>query len=171
MDAPRRARRTLRFVLVTQVAILLGCGESGSSWSGAVTDSAGVRLVRNPAEPSRTPFWTVEPVLQISESASGPEAAFSSIQDVAIDAELRVLVLDDMKLKWFDADGRFLFSAGGVGDGPGEFTAGGPFQVLVGVADSALVPDGSGLRAAVFGPDGRFGRQFSLPSSDLWPRQ
>lgn len=73
-----------------------------------------------------------ERVLRIGGDAGDVEAAFGSVADVAPSLSGdTVYVLDGMSLSVsaFAADGRFLISFGGKGDGPGEFRR--PVQLLV----------------------------------------
>jgi hypothetical protein len=73
-----------------------------------------------------------ERVLRIGGDAGEVEAAFGSVADVApgLSGDT-VYVLDGMSMavSAFGADGRFLFSFGGEGGGPGEFRR--PMQLLV----------------------------------------
>jgi hypothetical protein len=73
-----------------------------------------------------------ERVLRIGGDAADVEAAFGSVADVApgLSGDT-VYVLDGMSasVSAFHADGRFLFSFGGKGGGPGEFRR--PVQLLV----------------------------------------
>lgn len=66
----------------------------------------------------------------------------------------------------FDAQGRFRFTVGRKGRGPGEFT--GALQVLATEGDSVLVYDPGNGRINAFDPDGEFRSSRNLVSPAYW---
>jgi hypothetical protein len=74
---------------------LAGCSD-GTSWTGTVTDSAGVTVVRNPAAGvwSASDAWTLEEELRIGAIEGDPAYLFGRIGSVAADSRGRIFVLD-----------------------------------------------------------------------------
>ncbi len=89
------------------------------------TDSAGVRVVVNSA-----PQWgegegwqvTPDPVLTLGTVDYPPEQQFQRLGEVTRlgDGTVVVLEIEDAQLRAFDPSGDLLWTAGGIGDGPGE---------------------------------------------------
>ena len=89
------------------------------------TDSAGVRVVVNSA-----PQWgegegwqvTADPVLTLGTVDYPLEQQFQRLGEVTrlSDGTVVVLEIDDAQLRAFDPSGALLWTAGGIGDGPGE---------------------------------------------------
>lgn len=89
------------------------------------TDSAGVRVVVNSA-----PLWgegegwqvTPDPVLTLGTVDYPLEQQFQRLGEVTRlgDGTVVVLEIEDAQLRAFDPSGDLLWTAGGIGDGPGE---------------------------------------------------
>lgn len=89
------------------------------------TDSAGVRVVVNSA-----PQWgegegwqvTTEPVFALGTRDYPVEQQFQRLGEVTrlSDGTVVVLEIEDAQLRAFDPSGGLLWTAGGIGDGPGE---------------------------------------------------
>ena len=89
------------------------------------TDSAGVRVVVNSG-----PQWaegegwqvTADPVVTLGTVDYPVEQQFQRLGEVTRlnDGTVVVLEIDDAQLRAFDASGTLLWTAGGIGDGPGE---------------------------------------------------
>lgn len=137
-------------------------------------DSADVRIVEVPADPSLDdPSAGVSPERTIDLSTAAPRTSLGAVQgsDAEVlyrvggafrlsDGRLAVANGGTFEVRYYGADGRHLASAGGEGDGPGEFRrfswmgpAGG---------DSVAVFDGSQRRFTIFGPNGEYARDFRL---------
>ena len=169
---PIRSKRCLSAIVVLPAVLMLGgcaAGDpSGGGWAGTVEDSAGIRVVTNPA----TGVWRASegwvPVEDLSiTDRSVAEVDFGEITDLAVDASGRILVLDAMARTYhaFGPDGAYLYTAGRPGGGPGELAA--PVQILVLPGDSVLVTDPGNSRASVFAPDGSPSRTIPLDFLDL----
>jgi len=130
-----------------------------------VRDSAGVRIVEN-----RAPAWgagagwrvEVEPVLSIGEEDGDDPYVLPNVRAASILSDGTVVVGTAwwghgsriFQLRYYDAQGEHLASAGRYGQGPGEFER--PHGIHRMAGDSVLVHDRS--RFAVFGPRGELGR-------------
>ena len=97
--------RSLVFLLATVCA---GCStdESGSTWTGSVTDSAGVTIVSNSDEPIWTDVdrWTVEQNLVIGAVDGDANYLFGNITGICVATDRRLYVLDQaaypLFLRW-----------------------------------------------------------------------
>ncbi|MCR4339968.1 MAG: 6-bladed beta-propeller [Gemmatimonadaceae bacterium] len=145
----------------TVASVLLASCEHAprsSPWTGAVTDSAGVEMVVNPADGTWTDAtaWTVAEVFAIGgPDAQGP-SAFGDVSGVDVDAEGNVYVADDQveTVQVFDSAGAWQFSIGGPGEGPGELR-----RTLAGLfvaGDEVLIPNLSNQRVSRFTLRGEF---------------
>lgn len=150
---------------------IAGCAGDGVPAGVTVRDSAGVRIVENPAEPPGGERWSL---------ASSHETEFGGA-DESVEGQLfrvrhafrlsddRIVVADPTggTLKFFGPDGAYLESVGGSGEGPGEFERLGFAGRLPG--DSIVTFDIGLLRATVFGPDGSYVRDYKLVRPDGSP--
>lgn len=141
--------------------LLAACSDGGEpppSTGTVVTDSAGVRMVANAG-----PLWnpgeewrlTPEPLLSLGVVADTPLVQqFHRIEGLTrlTDGTIVVLNSGSGEVRAFDSSGRHLWSAGGLGQGPGEVSGDGwkTLQKLSG--DTLLIR--SGLSRITRGPDG-----------------
>lgn len=131
-----------------------------------ITDSAGVTLVRNPAEPESSTAPRLVPDLRIGVVEGEPEYQLGDIRDVAEGREGEIYVLEDdaLEVRVFDSEGKHLRTLGRAGDGPGEFRR--PSALRVGAGDTLHVLESasSSGRLHVFALDGSFVRTSSASS-------
>jgi len=119
------SRVTLRALAVCTA--VLGCGTSGPSGNATnIRDSAGIELVENVSPVwSNTEAWRlgVAPELEIGTREGDQRYEFDRVVDATRLANGDIVVADAgmSQLRMFDGQGGFLISAGGEGDGPGEF--------------------------------------------------
>ncbi|MFQ5746211.1 MAG: hypothetical protein ACE5HF_03200 [Gemmatimonadota bacterium] len=151
--------RYMRAVASLAPLALVACGgaEGGARWAGSVTDSAGVRIVSNTDEAmwSADGGWTVNEELRIGTAAGEAEYQFGQISGIGILSDGRIAVLDQQgqHVKLFSPEGTYLSTLGGPGSGPGEIGRGaGP--LVVGAADTLVVPDLGNQRVSLLTPDG-----------------
>lgn len=142
-------------------ALASACGGDGASVDVAVRDSAGVTIVEHPSGAvEAAPRWGVapEPELDVGTLDGEPAYQFSRIVDAVTLSDGTVVVAHDdpPELRFYDADGRHLRTAGGEGEGPGEFQTLGWLTRLPG--DTLLVHDWRLNRVSEFGPGGKFVR-------------
>ncbi len=115
-------------VLILVVGILAAGCEAGESDGPLYTsaDSAGVLVVESRAPQwGETRGWSVEaePSLVIGAESGAPEILFSRVAGAVRLEDGRIVVADGQtnELRWFGPDGSYLRTAGGPGEGPGEF--------------------------------------------------
>jgi hypothetical protein len=150
---------------------LTACQDSGVRTANvAVRDSAGIEIIENAGDPwSAEELWHVaaEPVVRIGAVEGGESYLFDGIRGIVVLDDGRIVVANsgDSSLRWFDAEGVFLFERGGAGEGPGEFSRLGSITVAPG--DSIVAVDWAGMRFTLFGADGGVGptrRMLGLPA-------
>ncbi|HEX2188703.1 MAG TPA: hypothetical protein VHG51_07370 [Longimicrobiaceae bacterium] len=159
-------------LLLVLAAALAACSE-GSARAGAVAvrDSADVRIVESAAPAWREgEGWTVsaEPLVDVGVADGDPAYQFGDVASAVRLSDGRIVVADRQAshLRWFDAGGRHLLTAGRSGGGPGEFLGLARLFRLAG--DSVGAWDLRSRRFSVFGPDGAFVRAQTLePGGDV----
>jgi hypothetical protein len=136
----------LIFVLLAAVG-LVACGSDAGGPGGVmVTDSAGVRIVLNPGvsyDAAGEP-WLVEetPAVVIGDVAGEEAVLFDRVMGIDRLGDGRWVVADmgSSQVRWYDADGTPLFSAGRRGEGPEEFRQ--VMGMLRLAGDTLLIDDG-----------------------------
>ena len=147
--------RATHILLPTLVALLHACAPSDDAPPPAIErDSAGITIVESfrPAW-GDSAHWRVDPapLLDLAESGTGDPHNFYWVRGIRrlSDGSLVVANRGSNEIRKFSADGRFLASAGGDGEGPGEFSN---LQQIELVGDSIIARD-IASRVALFGPD------------------
>lgn len=162
-----------------RVALAVVCGvscqqdrQAPAGLAGFERDSAGIRIIENPKPPegSRVP-WRIgpEPTVSIGELEGEEPYMLHRVFDAARLSDGRIVVANYgfSEVRVFDAAGTHLASAGGTGEGPGEFRS--LWRVAPWPGDSILAWDFK-RRFSVFGPRGNYGRSF-VARSDENPRE
>ena len=163
---------------LTLFALTLACGQDPPAPGGLapeVRDSAGVRIVENPAPPegSRLP-WRVgpEPAVSIGVFDGEEPYMFDWATSVTRLSDGRIVVADmgTAELRVFDEAGIHSATWGGQGEGPGEFAS----LVHVGrwPGDSIAAWFRTDLGIAILDSEGNYGRSFVLGSIEevAWRR-
>ena len=120
----------------------------------------GVTVVKSGKQPIPAAKLVLEPLFTIG-AVDSPEKEFSSVSAVAFSEDGAIYVLDtkDCLIKAFDPGGRFLFSFGKKGQGPGEWN--GPGGLAVTPSKEILVEDILNRRLSFHALDGKFLRHQS----------
>jgi sugar lactone lactonase YvrE len=138
------------------LAFIAACS-SGETWTGTVTDSAGVTIVTNAAQGvwQQGEGWTLEEELRIGALEGDEDYQFGQIGGLTIDSRDRIFVLDQQvrSIRVFSADGTFEQAFGQPGEGPGEL-GGAVGPLYTGPGDTLLVPDLANQRVNRYAPDG-----------------
>jgi hypothetical protein len=158
------SRSAVRLGLALAFA-LSGCGREPPRSLVSQRDSAGIRIVESQAPRWRAgEGWTVdpEPLIDLAESGTEATHAFYRIRDAARLSNGSIVVADggSNEIRYFSAEGRFRFSVGRGGQGPGEFEFLLSLELLE--ADSLAAFDRAG-RATIIGADGEVTRTVRLP--------
>ncbi|MGH7470861.1 MAG: 6-bladed beta-propeller [Longimicrobiales bacterium] len=162
-----RSAHGLRSLLPLAVLAALACsGGSDARWTGTITDSAGIALVHNPD----AGLWRESDVAAIAREldigiAEGDAAyQFGQIVGLDVGSDHSIYVFDQQNLtvRVFDADGKFLRQMGRPGSGPGELGRGST-GLLLNAGDTVFVPDIGQQRMVRFTPDGQDAGSFPIP--------
>jgi hypothetical protein len=142
--------------IVAVVALGVAACSDGSTWTGTVTDSAGIQIVANPERgiwPAGS-GWTLQEEMKIGAVEGSLEYQFGQIGFIALDSQDRLYVLDAQaqEIRVFSPDGEFLRRIGRPGEGPGELR--GAIYVVMGAGDTLFVPDTQNQRLNRFTTDG-----------------
>lgn len=118
------AATTSTVALVSGMAATTGCDPTTGGVAVQVRDSAGVTVVVNdPGALADTAHWRVgSATLRLGAAdRTGPEAFHRVVGAVYQGGEIIVADGGSGEVRWFDTTGHHLATAGGVGEGPGEF--------------------------------------------------
>ena len=155
---PRKRHPSIRVLLGTLV-LAVGCGTESRPSGNLVyetRDSAGMDIAENSGFPAPEESWVVEadPLVSIGGVSPAPAAAFTVITQASRLSDGRIVVLENetSELRFFDENGEHLKTAGGKGEGPGEFGFAATFVRLPG--DTLLVD--AGFRHISFTPEGDY---------------
>ena len=152
-------------------AVLAGACAGGQPADSAVTrrDSAGIGIVEN-ADASwveRAPWSvTTEPIVQLGGSGDREGEGLYRVAGGVLLDDGRVAIANagSQEVRWYDATGVGMVSAGGRGEGPGEFVGLGAIARMPG--DSVVAYDVRLRRLTVFAPGAEFVRVASLDVGD-----
>jgi hypothetical protein len=116
---------------VAVATLCVACSAAGGSRHVTVRDSSGIRIVESTAAAwPEDKGWrlSAEPILDIGADPSAPGQELFRVVGAATlpDAGLVVAEAGSHQLKYFDAGGTLVTTAGRQGDGPGEFSGYGP---------------------------------------------
>jgi hypothetical protein len=133
--------------------------DTGPEWGGSVVDSAGVRMVHNPATGLWGPGyeWVIIEGLTIGSDTMDTAYQFGRVTDLAVTDDGAIVVLDAMasEVRIFDQEGVHLRTFGQPGEGPGEFSRSAAAVFLMDEGHLAI-PDMGNSRISSFGLDGAF---------------
>ena len=151
--------------LMAATAARSGCqGKPSASARPAARDSAGVRIVGNPARGAMTPNYQLESKATLSigglEEPPAPELNSRNGYITALVDAAGLVVADGSRVQFFDAQGRRRRVVGREGRGPGEYLT---ITALCRTrGDSLLAVDPNNRRFSVLDRDGEFGRSASI---------
>ncbi len=162
-----RGGRTPKKAVLLASLMLAAIGIILASDGGQTTVQTidGVAIVKNGKRPSPPPGepskLVLEPLFTVGGDSNAGE--FFSVIAITVRNDGSILVLDnkDCVVKAFDANGRFLFSFGKKGQGPGDLN--GPTGLTVMPSGEIIVADGLNRRLAVFSASGKFVKTQSPP--------
>jgi hypothetical protein len=140
--------------------------DDAAEWGGSVRDSAGIRVVENPAEGmwAAGDEWRVSEALTIGADTMDLPYQFGRVTDIAVGPDGSIFVLDNMAadVRVFDQAGVHLRTIGRRGAGPGEFSRAAAAVFLVG-DERLVIPDMGNSRINSLDLNGEF--LGSIPAS------
>lgn len=161
---PRAAGPTL---LLPLIASLHACAAGDRPADEAlVRDSAGITILENGASvPSVTFRVSAQPILEIGRIEGADEYQLHDVGHVTRLSDGTIVAANEGsdELRFYDASGRYLLSAGRGGGGPGEFESIDYLRRLNG--DTLLVFDARSRRITLFDGEGGYVRDFT-PGTD-----
>jgi hypothetical protein len=131
-----------------------------------VRDSAGITIVENGASAASVTFRvSAQPILEIGRIEGADEYQLHDVGAVTRLSNNTIVAANEgsHELRFYDARGRHLLSAGRSGSGPGEFESIDYLRLLTG--DTLLVFDARSRRITLFDAEGRYVRDFT-PGTD-----
>jgi hypothetical protein len=142
---------------------LAACGGEAGGGRAVVRDSAGIAIVENvsPDDSAAYAWWRIgELLLDIGGEGAGPGQDLFRVSSARRLGDGSIVVANSgtSELRFFDADGALVRTAGRRGDGPGEFQ--GISWLTADALDTLLVFDARANRVSVLAPDGAFARDF-----------
>jgi hypothetical protein len=152
---------------------LAACGGDAARGTATVRDSAGIQVVENRGGRWGDGGWRLsdEPTLQIGVAEGDPRYQMDRVRTALRLSDGRIVVANagSHQIRWYDAKGQHVASAGREGGGPGEFGGLNALRTLPG--DSVLAYDMTAFRLSWFDPAGRFVRSAALrPVGQVPPR-
>lgn len=171
------SRRPITVFAVSALVILpaLACQQHDtgpSALRSQTRDSAGIRIVENPAPPADSRLgWRIgsEPSVSIGRRGGEEPYLLYRAGDATILSDGRILVADggSGELRFFDSTGSHLASRGGQGEGPGEFLQLRSLEPWPG--DSIVAWFGPRQNVSVFDSGGNYARTIEINDpSDPW---
>lgn len=160
-----------RHTVLLPVALTVGCApvDMGTR-AAAIADSAGITIVTNTAPASTAGnAWRVADRPTIDIGVVSGDAAYEFFRPLGAvrlsDGRIVVANRGTYELRYFDAGGKHLVTAGGRGGGPGELMDMSWFSRTVG--DSMVVYDRRNRRLSVFDPQGVYHHSVRLQTSEF----
>jgi len=166
---PRRSARPAATFAIFAATVLSACSGPAADTHVAVRDSAGITIVESAAPAwNEAQAWRLseEPALSIGVEDGPPEYQLFRVVSAVRLEDGRIVIANHgtSELRFYDAGGRFLFTRGGDGEGPGEFRS---FFKIWRLADSLLLWDFRLDRVSVYSTSGAFARSFRIhPTPD-----
>jgi hypothetical protein len=158
-------------VLSSVIAVgLLGCSGGAEMNTVTVRDSAGITIVENGGGVwQEGDEWSVapEPTVDIGVLEGAAEYQLFRVRDARRLSNGNIVVANGgVELRFYDATGTYLSTAGRQGGGPGEFEGLGWVRPYLG--DSLMTYDFGQVRVSLWDQDGNFGRSYKInPPGDF----
>jgi len=156
----RRLNILLLFTGFIFICSILSGTEEQAAWKGKIESIDGVKTIKNPDSPV---FGYIELNLEsdlILTYGKGEDDIFGGISAIYQDSKNNIYVLDAdrYRIASFDPTGKYRFSFGNKGNGPGEFKR--PIDFFIGEKDKIYVLDDRLIH--IFDISGKFINQIKL---------
>jgi hypothetical protein len=166
--------RPIRLLPLLVMIPLAACGDGARDQGAVARDSAGIPIVESRGgQWAEGEGWRLsgEPTLQIGVAEGDSSYQMDGLRTVLRLGDGRIVAANagNQQIRWYDAGGRLVASAGRQGGGPGEFQRLVTLRALPG--DSVMAYDISSFRLSWFDPAGQFVRSVQLqPLGQVPPR-
>ncbi len=169
-NTTRMARRSSPAGALLLLATIAFACSRGDAAGEAITmrDSSGVQVVTNDlTRLTRSCTVATEPSVSIGVEEGDEAYMLSQLGGAVRLSDGRIVLANRAtdELRYFDASGKYLYTAGRKGEGPGEFRE--PFYLHVLPGDTVYAGDFRPFRFLVFGPDGKWVRTISLDPMEI----
>ena len=158
----RKNRFTLSLAVMVMVALLFSCSKKQTG-DIQITKENGVTIVSNPAQPLYPNTKLVyEEELSIGEEEGDSNYVFYRPANIVVDSEEHIYLLDsgNNRVQVFDAAGKFLYSFGKKGQGPGEFMM--AYSMVLSGDEKLYILDLQNRRMSVFQKNGKYLQGFDI---------
>ncbi|HDL18338.1 MAG TPA: 6-bladed beta-propeller [Bacteroidetes bacterium] len=158
----RKNRFTLSLAVMVMVALLFSCSKKQIG-NIQITKENGVTIVSNPAQPLYPNAKLVyEEELSIGEEEGDSNYVFYRPANIVVDSEEHIYLLDsgNNRVQVFDAAGKFLYSFGKKGQGPGEFMM--AYSMVLSGDEKLYILDLQNRRMSVFQKNGKYLQGFDI---------
>lgn len=136
---------TLNTIAPLVVLLSSACTTETTTWSGTITDSAGVSIVMNTHEGiwAEGEEWTFEEELRFGALEAEPEYQFGQIGWITVGSNDDIYITDiqAQQVRVFTNDGQYIRTVGGAGNGPGELGRNARYLILSTTSLSSRRPD------------------------------
>lgn len=163
-------RLSLRYTIVLLALLpLFACTSGETTWTGTITDSAGVTIVKNTDDGmwADGEEWTFEEEMRFGALEAEPEYQFGQIGWITVGSNEDIYITDTQaqEVRVFTNEGEYIRTVGGPGNGPGELGRNARY-LMVTPGDTLVVPDPTNRRINRYAPDGT-----ALASTPLRPEE
>jgi hypothetical protein len=160
----------MRKIVKTGLGLLLLAATAAIPAAQKVKTVDGVEYVMNGKKPNKIKGLPTKVTLEEEMTAGGGDDPDQSLAEVGFfqvieDGTIYALDVKDRKVKVFDKDGKFLFSIGKPGQGPGEI--GIPSNLQITTANELMLEDAANRRLSYFSLDGEFLRNQNMADKGL----
>ncbi len=149
------------FHIVLLISLLVFCSDNSYPVKQFLED--GTPVTKNPNYPkSQSQKYSIQEDLTIGVADGDSNYTFNYLYDIAVDTKNNIYVLDmmDYLVRVYDQHGKFLFSFGRKGQGPGEFVE--PSSIYTDNNDNIFVCDVISDRITQFNPKGQYVSDFAI---------
>ncbi len=150
-------RHTICFFVSFTLLFSFACTSETTTWTGTLTDSAGVTIVMNTHDGiwGNGETWTFEEELRFGALEAEPEYQFGQVGWITVGSNRDIYITDTQaqQVRVFTNDGQYIRTVGGPGNGPGELGRNARY-LMVAPGDTLIVPDPTNRRINRYAPDG-----------------
>ncbi len=149
-------------LLIFALIVTSSCSQNEAEWKGTIEEKDGVTAVINPKEPMfQGNIFTLEEDLSIGQIEGTEEYMFEYLWTILVDEKENIYTIirtgRETQIRVFDRLGTYIRSIGSQGQGPGEFSFVGNFQITPN--NKLMVIDTNASKLSFFSLDGDYLRR------------